>query len=148
MTLIIKKLYGFVQLTGLCGVCACVYVFSLSPFLFSLHSDGSNVCFFFYTWPCLFGRTYQRRLVGASLPLPAYLSGPVQSGQMPADSLLFSFFFFFSPLLSFFLSFFQSFLFSWPAWVDCCSTSFLVFYPTSSLCVQPPCTTAAPSVSV
>lgn len=102
MTVIIKKLYGFVQLTGLCGVCACVYVFSLSPFLFSLHSDGSNVCFF-YTWPCLFGRTYQRRLVGASLPLPAYLSGPVQSGQMPADSLLFSFFFF-PPLLSLFLS--------------------------------------------
>lgn len=85
-------------------VCMC----SLSPFLFSLHSDGSNVCFF-YTWPCLFGRTYQRRLVGASLPLPAYLSGPVQSGQMPADSFLFSFFFFF---LLFSLSFFQSFLFS------------------------------------
>lgn len=68
-----------------CVVCACVCVLSLSlsfSFLFSLRSDGSNVCYFFYTWPCLFGRTYQRRLVGASLPLPAFLpvwSGPVWS---------------------------------------------------------------------
>lgn len=91
-------------------VCMC----SLSPFLFSLHSDGSNVCFF-YTWPCLFGRTYQRRLVGASLPLPAYLSGPVQSGQMPADSFLFSFFFFFSSSL--FLSFNLFFFHDQHGWI-------------------------------
>lgn len=58
-----------------CVVCACVRacVCSLSLFLFILHSGGSNVCYFFNTWPCLFGRTYQRRLVGTSLPLPAYL---------------------------------------------------------------------------
>lgn len=64
-----------------CVVCVhvCMCSLSLSP-SFSFHSDGSNVCFFFYTRPCLFGRTYQRRLVGASLPLPALRTCLVQSG--------------------------------------------------------------------
>ena len=83
--------------------CVHVCVFSLSSlslllFLFPLRSGGSNVCYyFFYTWPCLFGRTYQRRLVGASLPLPAFLPvwpGPVWSNacRQPCTFILFCFF--------------------------------------------------------
>lgn len=68
---------------------------SLAVSLFSRHFGGTYVCYFFHSRPCLFGRTYQRRLVGASLPLPAYLpvwSGLIWSGQMPADSLVLFFF--------------------------------------------------------
>lgn len=83
-----------------CVVCACVLSLPLS--LLSLCSGGSNVCYFFYTWPCLFGSTYQRRLVGASLPLPAYLpvwSGPVWSNACRQPCAFF--FSFFSLFLSF-----------------------------------------------
>lgn len=100
-------------------MCTCVCFLSLSLFLFSLRSGGSNVYYFCYTWPCLFGRTYQRRLVGASLPLPAYLpvwSGPVWSNACRHPCAI-----------CFFSSLFLSFLYlSWPAWMDC--TSPLLFH--------------------
>ena len=89
------------HLTGSCGVCMRVCSFSLSSFLFSLHSDGSYVRYFFYTWPCLFGRTYQRRLVCASLPLPAFL--PVWSSLVWSNACRQPCVFLFFP--SFFLSF-------------------------------------------
>lgn len=75
-------------------VCRCMCVCSLSLFLFLLRSDGSNVFYFFNTWPCLFGRTYQRRLVGtSSICLPTYLSGLVWSNacRQPCAFLSFSF---------------------------------------------------------
>lgn len=116
-----------------CVVCACVCDLSLSLFLFSLRSDGSNVCYFFYTWPCLCGSTYQRRLVGASLPLPACL--PVWSSlvwsnacRQPCVFLFVLFFSFLSPSLSF-LSYNRH------GWIVPLPF-FSVFYPTSSLCVH------------
>lgn len=61
-------------------MCVCSLSLFLFLSLFSLRSGGSNICVFFYTWPCLFGSSYQRRLVGApSLCLPSFLSGPVWS---------------------------------------------------------------------
>lgn len=116
-----------------CVVCACVCVLSLPLSLFSLRSGGSNVCYFFYTWPCLFGRTYQRRLVGASLPLPAYL--PVWSGPVWSNACRQPCAFFFFPF-PFSLSLFLSFLFLMTG-MDGLYLSLpfsSVFYTNSSLC--------------
>lgn len=121
-----------------CVVCARVCVLFLSLFLFSLRSGGSNICYFFYTWPCLFGRTYQRRLVGASLPLPAYppvWSGPVWSNacRQPCAFFLFfflkKFFFTLSPSLSIF-----SLSHDRHGWTVPLPSFSSVFYTTSSLC--------------
>lgn len=90
-------------------MCMCVCSLSLFLFLslFSLRSGGSNICFFFfffYTWPCLFGSSYQRRLVGAlSLCLPSFLSGPVWLKCLQTALRLFIVFIF--PSSSLFLSF-------------------------------------------
>lgn len=114
-------------------MCVCV----LSPsFSFILHSGGSNVCYFFNTWPCLFGRTYQRRLVGTSLPLPAYLpTVPVWSGLVKCLQTALRFLF-----ISLFFS--RSFSFSWPAWMDCTSPYlFISIFTRLSFSVRPPCTT-------
>lgn len=125
------------HLRGLCGVSARVCDLSLSFFLISLHSGGSNVRFF-YTWPCLFGRTYQRRLVGTSLPLPAFQpvwSNLVKSACRRALCYLFFLFFFV----------FLSFLFSCHAWHEWivplpsfwCSTLFFFFLSVSSIPALP-----------
>lgn len=113
---------------GLCGESACVCDLSLSFFLISLHSGGSNVRHFFYTWPCLCGRTYQRRLVGASLSTCL-----IQSGQKCLQTSL-KFFFSFLLCLSLF-----SLSLSWPAWMDCTSPLLLVFHSIYFFCKRHPC---------
>lgn len=133
-----------------CVVCARVCVLFLSLFLFSLRSGGSNICYFFYTWPCLFGRTYQRRLVGASLPLPAYppvWSGPVWSNACRQPCAFFLFFFFeFFFLLS--LPHFLSFLFLMTGMDGLyLSLPFHQYFTPLPLSVRPPCTTTTPFVN-
>lgn len=98
-------------------VCPLSLFLSLSFFLplslLSLRSGGSNVCYFFYTWPCLFGRTYQRRLVGASLPLPALHICLVRSSLVQC----------LQTALRFYLFIFILFLIFSSLWISICSLS-------------------------
>lgn len=119
--------------------CVHVCVFSLSLFLFSL-SVLVDLMYATSSTPghvCLAEPTRGGWLVPPSLCLPTYLSGPVRSGQMPADSLALSFFFFsFFSFLSVSLSLFLSFLFLMTG-MDGLYLSLpfsSVFYTTSSLC--------------
>lgn len=89
-----------------CVTCARVCVLSLALFLFSLRSGGSNVCYFFYTWPCLFWQNLPEE-VGWCLPPSACLYLPVWSGPVWSNACRqpCAFFFCFVLLFSLVLSF-------------------------------------------